>query len=229
MSSCEGEMRPLRTRVKVCGITTADDALCAQDAGADAIGVILVPSSPRYLGDRLHEIELIRRACGPFLTLVAVVQDLADLQAYPVELFDAVQYYENVHDHRPPARLRRILALRGASVAPGDPRLDGVSAVVLDTYHPRILGGTGQTGDWVLAKNLVQELSLPVVLAGGLTPANVAEAVETVQPYGVDVSSGVEVEAEPGRKDLEKLRRFIQAVQRADDRLSTPPQEEAHQ
>ena len=85
--------------------------------------------------------------------------------------------------------------------------------ILLDAYSPNALGGTGETFNWELAKQ-AKHLGLPIILAGGLTPENVGEAVATVRPYMVDVSSGVE--AEPGRKDHDKLRRFIRAVRAAD-------------
>jgi len=196
---------------------STEDAVCAQDAGADAIGIILVPGSPRYLGARLDEVEAIRRACGPFLTVVAVVQDIADIQAYPANLFDAVQYYESAQAHTLPPPKKRLLALRGAAITADDPKLDEVSGVVLDAYDAHMLGGTGRVADWSLAKQLVQQLPVPVILAGGLTPENVSDAVMTVRPYAVDVSSGVE--REPGKKHPEKVRSFIQAVRLADEKL----------
>ena len=90
-------------------------------------------------------------------------------------------------------------------------------AVLLDAYHPDKLGGAGATFDWVLARKAKDAFRKPIILAGGLTPENVGEAIAAVRPYAVDVSSGVE--SEPGRKDLGKLRAFIDAVRRADEEL----------
>ena len=92
-----------------------------------------------------------------------------------------------------------------------------VSAILLDTYHKDKLGGAGETFNWELAVEAKRRFSLPILLAGGLTPDNIEEAIATVQPYAVDVSSGVE--AEPGRKDHAKLRAFLRAVHKANERV----------
>jgi phosphoribosylanthranilate isomerase len=106
------------------------------------------------------------------------------------------------------------IASRGSIVADTDPK----EMILLDAYSPNALGGTGHTFNWELAKQ-AKHLGLPIILAGGLTPDNVADAVAVVRPYMVDVSSGVE--CEPGRKDHDKLRAFIRAVRQADLAMGT--------
>lgn len=208
--------------IKICGITRRQDAEVAMEAGADALGFVFEPRSPRHL---LHhpdwqawvgQLQGIRR--------VLVVADSANL---PAEwyLFDVLQHNlpegiapDVLQANLPPLPL--WLALR---IKPSDTP-ESVLAVmhafaplaerfVLDTHHPSLPGGTGKTHDWERARVLCASSPRPVLLAGGLTPENVADAIRQAQPDGVDVSSGVE--AAPGVKDAEKIRQFIRAVKRA--------------
>src|SRR6185437_7027858 len=132
-------------------------------------------------------------------------------------LVDAVQFYDWQADGFIPCGLRIIPAIRVSDAG----TLDSVAArrlkchaLLLDAYHPGKLGGSGETFNWELAVEAKRRFGKPIILAGGLTPDNVEEAIATVRPYAVDVSSGVE--AEPGRKDHAKLKAFLQAVRRAD-------------
>ncbi len=203
------------TRVKICGIRTLKDAHAAVAAGADAVGFVLWPKSRRYVDP--EEAARIARNLPPFVVRVGVFvnepPETVEEVAQHVGL-DAIQ----LHGDEPPevcARLRRrvIKAIRvrnahSLQLAASYP----VSALLLDTYLPDTYGGTGRTFDWSLAE-AIQHLDRPLILSGGLTPENVAEAIRRVRPYGVDVSSGVETD---GRKDPEKIRAFVAAVRRAD-------------
>jgi phosphoribosylanthranilate isomerase len=144
-----------------------------------------------------------------------VVQDFGSVDPRRVAAFDAFQYYEQSDE--PQVWQQRIHAVRlrdETSLDSLEELTVGASAILLDAYHPDKLGGAGITSDWNLAAEAVKRLSKPVILAGGLSPENVAEAIARVRPYAVDVSSGVE--SEPGRKDPEKVRRFIDAVREFD-------------
>jgi len=205
--------------VKVCGITHIDDALAAVRAGVDVLGFNRIPSSKRFLDDTgIVAIvrELRRRGTAPIC--VAVVADLAPARAAQLcaELgVDRVQ----LHGDEPAEDLAAIgrvafKAMRIAAAAdveratayPGSPLL-------VDAKVEGQLGGTGKSIDWPLVERLARSRAL--VLAGGLTPENVAAAVRVVRPWAVDVASGVEVPGDPRRKDHDKLRRFVEAARAA--------------
>jgi|SRR5579871_3119471 len=213
------------TRVKICGITNLEDARAAVDYGADALGFIFVPDTPRYVGN--SEWVNVVWEIPPFVSRVAVCRDATDLDRKYEGTFNAIQFYTPVADQTwhwygghsliYAARIRNedsldeiATALPQVSTVGGDLLID---ALLLDTYHKDKLGGAGETFNWELAVEAKRRFNLPIILAGGLTPDNVAEAIATVQPYAVDVSSGVE--AEPGRKDHAKLRAFLKAVRKA--------------
>jgi phosphoribosylanthranilate isomerase len=185
-------------RIKICGITRPEDAQYAEMEGADAIGVVLFSDSKRSVGpDRAREIF---DAVGPFTTTVAVThtrseKDLAEIIAlHP----NAIQLSHGfVFDTSPGPKLIRV-------VARGDPLPDNCDAVIVDESH-----GGGKQFDTGHAKETVKRSRVPVILAGGLTPENVASAIREVRPYAVDVASGVEVS--PGIKDHGKIRAFIAA------------------
>jgi phosphoribosylanthranilate isomerase len=210
------------TRIKICGITNSDDARAACEYGADALGFIFVPGTPRYVGDDLPRVRRLMHDVPPLVWRVGVF-DTPNADFSGVPELHAIQYYRSPahgwqsgafapYRHTPipikAFRVRDEESLKEIVTDTGPKEL-----ILLDAYSPNALGGTGHTFNWELAKR-AKRLGLPVVLAGGLTPDNVADAVAAVRPYMVDVSSGVE--AEPGRKDHEKLRRFIQAIRKAD-------------
>ncbi|MBI3912347.1 MAG: phosphoribosylanthranilate isomerase [Armatimonadetes bacterium] len=204
-------------RVKICGITNLDDALTATDAGADALGFNFVPAAPAARQITPEVAARIIARLPPFITCVGLVadQDLAPiLGTCPL---DALQYYGN----EPPEALRAlgvprvIKAFRvadEADITRIEPYIGSIAAALLDARVPGRLGGTGRAFPWELAV-AAQRYGVPIILAGGLTPANVAEAVRIARPYAVDVASGVE--AAPGHKDPEKVRAFIAAVRSA--------------
>jgi len=205
-----------RTRIKVCGITRVEDALIAADAGADAIGLVFYPDSPRHVSvDRAAE---ICAALPPFVTTVGLFVDaemglIGDVLARVS--IDLLQFHgaEAVADCERPGR-PYIKALRmRASV---DPRagIDGYPSalgMLLDTYRAGVPGGTGEVFDW---SQVPSDLKTPIILAGGLNPDNVCAAVERLRPWAVDVSGGVE--SAPGVKDAARIAGFVEAVRAAD-------------
>lgn len=191
------------TRVKICGLTNAEDAEFAADCGAHALGFVLEPSSPRFLAD-----PGFVRALRPYVLTVAVFGPAGPM---PEVGFEAVQWLGEPASSWP-AGLRRIQAVR---LRPGDDALQAIAgaqhadAIVLDGYSTAQYGGTGEQVNVDLARVCIDASTRPVILAGGLTPVNVAERISLLRPYGVDVSSGVE--SRPGKKDPAKVRDFIQA------------------
>ncbi|MDW8106326.1 MAG: phosphoribosylanthranilate isomerase [Armatimonadota bacterium] len=208
--------------VKICGLTSAADARAA--VGADALGFVFARSSPRYLprhSPNWHEwVSALHHA-----TRVLVLTAPEEL---PVQwrCFDALQWV-TLPDATPTPELLRWLPELPLWIAFRLPPTLAVGEVlrlmeqwtpyaerfVLDTYHPAQQGGTGLTHDWQRAAAICAAAPKPTVLAGGLTPENVASAIQAVRPAGVDVSSGVE--SAPGRKDPEKVRAFIHAAKTA--------------
>ena len=224
------------TRIKICGITNADDAQAAVDAGANALGFIRVPGGPRFVPEATL-VRIAYSALPPFVTPVFVVRNAREAADYPPG--GLIQFYEgdvtepvcaapDPETALPPAlagrsirafRIRDADSLREIADYPHKHR---VAAYLLDTFHDTKLGGGGQTFDWDLAveaRRLAGDV--PLILSGGLTPENVGEAVARVRPFAVDVSSGVE--AEPGRKDHDKIRAFVQAVRDADATETATP------
>jgi phosphoribosylanthranilate isomerase len=261
--------------VKICGLTNPDDAVCALDAGADALGFIFVRRSPRYLP--AHDPDW--QAWLPALqgaTRVLVVSDPAELPDGWERCFEVVQWVvsEPIPSMPTLQSLLRISFVEpppsGSPYTQGEPSLDSpreagepapvfgspheaggtlrkgaenpnlalwlalrfppectadailqtldawqpyAERFVLDTYHPTLLGGTGHTQDWLRAREVCARAPRPILLAGGLNPENVADAIRTARPAGVDVSSGVE--AAPGRKDPAKVRAFIRNAKTA--------------
>jgi phosphoribosylanthranilate isomerase len=193
-------------RIKICGITRVEDALLAAELGADALGVIAVPGTPRYVTP--ETVAQIRRALPPFLPLVVVAKTAEQAHGYPGDAFQLFEgpLIEGARCLRV-VRVRDAASLEEVATAATEP----VAGVLLDAYHEKALGGAGVTFDWNLALAAKARLAgKPLILAGGLTPENVAEAVRLVRPYAIDVSSGVE--ASPGKKDAQKLREFIAAA-----------------
>jgi phosphoribosylanthranilate isomerase len=234
------------TQIKICGITNVEDACCAASAGVQFLGFVFYPPSKRYVGlDRAAAIVgAVRRDFGlraPRFVGVFVDESEAQVRAaFQCARLDLVQ----LHGSESPAEVGRLSpfafkAIRprtlglaqavappycqAASVGPGGPQL------LVDAYHPELPGGTGLRANLTVARWLARRYRL--LLAGGLTPDTVAEAISYVQPWGVDVSSGVERCDGPqrvaGRKDHKRIRAFAQAVQVADAiRSSIGPEEQ---
>jgi phosphoribosylanthranilate isomerase len=212
--SCSGvlpwKMLEYPMRVKICGITNEADAAAAIEAGADALGFILYPKSPRYVEPK--KITAITAQLPPFVQRVAVTVDCNRAEIVAIEAQTSFDLWQ-LHGEETPAQCatlgkrRLIKALRLTSGQLPDITNYAVSAFLLDTPTANY-GGSGKPFDWNLAVQFKKMTSRPIILSGGLTPENVAEAVRIVQPYGVDVSSGVE--SSPGKKDHAKLKDFIQ-------------------
>ncbi|HOS44354.1 MAG TPA: phosphoribosylanthranilate isomerase, partial [Armatimonadota bacterium] len=198
---------PPRTRVKICGITHADDARLAVVLGADALGFLFYPPSPRAVTPAAA--RAIIAELPPFVTPVAVVVNEPPA-AVRALLADTGCRVAQLHGDEPPAYLDELgcpaiksLAIGGEADVPAVDAYRGARAILLDARVAGQRGGTGVSFDWRLAR-AARACGLPILLAGGLTPDNVAEAIAIAAPYAVDVSSGVE--RAPGRKDAEKLR-----------------------
>lgn len=201
-------------RVKICGITNTDDLQAAVRYGAHAVGFVLEPSSPRYVGDCGDLLDLLR-SVPPYVARVAVYAQLPEDDEHIWEEVDAVQYVQVSGTVHLPARVQRVQAVRLRTEEDVKSALalqSEVDALLVDAYHPHKMGGTGEQADWRLARLLREEAKIPVILAGGLTPDNVRNAIQQVMPYAVDVSSGVE--SAPGKKDHQKVKEFIANVQR---------------
>lgn len=207
-----------RVRIKMCGTTRQDDAVTAVKLGVDALGFIFYEKSPRSIDP--EEAKLIIEQLPPLITTVGV---FVDKKRKEVE--EIVQYcglgYAQLHGQETPKYCERLIRsaapcqvlkvlrvndhLHAEDIAPYN---DIVHGFLLDTYRKDAVGGTGETFDW----SLIGQLSLrrPYLLAGGLDPDNIEEALEAVRPYGVDVNSGLE--KSPGIKDHNLMREFIKKV-----------------
>ena len=197
-------------RIKICGITSVEDALAAVDAGADALGFVFA-ESPRRVTP-VQAAEIIRHV-PPFVTTVGLVVNDDPRPILEQCALDVIQYHGDELPEAVGACPRRaIKAFRvrePADLAQLEPFVGVCAAFLLDAYVPGIRGGTGERFPWDLAKE-AKRFGVPIIVAGGLTPENVAEAVRTTEPFGVDVSSGVE--SAPGRKDHAKIAAFIGSV-----------------
>jgi phosphoribosylanthranilate isomerase len=202
----------MRTRVKICGITRIEDALAAAKAGADAVGLVFYPPSPRYVP--AEQAAQIAQSLPPFVTTVGLFVN-ADAETIAEVMdqagIDLIQFHGNecadyCAQHKRPW-MRAIRVQEATNLAKEIEPFNAARGILLDAYRPGVPGGTGETFDWSC---IPQNLARRIVLAGGLAPDNVAQAVREVRPYAVDVSSGVEVA--PGIKDADKIARFIAAV-----------------
>jgi phosphoribosylanthranilate isomerase len=208
------------TRTKICGITREADLDAVVAAGADAVGVTAAVSvdTPREVS--VERAADLAAAVPPFVTSVLVT--MPDTVSRAVELVervepDAVQLHGNLGPDAVAAVGERVPAQVIAAVDATDADVtayaDAADALLVDSVDEQGGGGTGETHDWERTAALVAELDAPVILAGGLGPANVAEAVETVAPFAVDVASGVEREG--GVKDHDAVRQFVERAQSA--------------
>jgi phosphoribosylanthranilate isomerase len=215
MSSCQDYQRLMK--VKICGITNIDDAREAIEAGADMLGFNFYTKSPRYIApEKAREMAAQIRSDGQGPLLVGVfvnstldevrsILEIAQIDLAQLHGDEPVSVVEQLHG-------RGFKALRPTSeeeahidaewFAPYGPN---APVLLIDAYRKDQYGGTGHVADWSIATKLAQQY--PILLAGGLTPDNVAEAIRQVRPWGVDVASGVEVS--PGKKDVAKMRLFV--------------------
>ena len=204
-----------RTRIKICGITRVEDALAAAEAGADAVGLVFYPPSPRCV--TLRQAASIARALPPFVSTVALFVNAQQTQVRAV--MDAVRPgLLQFHGDEEPAECSRYAYpyIRAARMRPGldllnfKARFTDAQALLLDAYV-EAYGGGGEIFDWSL---IPKSADFPIVLSGGLHASNVGQAIAQVRPWAVDVSTGVELSK--GLKDASAMRRFVAAVRDAD-------------
>jgi phosphoribosylanthranilate isomerase len=201
----------MRTRVKVCGITRRQDAEIAIEMGADAIGLVFYKPSPRAV--TIAQAKSIIEQLPPFISVVALFVDAEAsfveqcIEQLPISLLqfhgdETVEYCEQFTlPYYKAIRMRNGIDLSDVCA-----KFVSANALLVDTFQEGVPGGTGKTFDW----SLVQSIDKPIILAGGLTSANVRTAIAQVKPYAVDVSGGVE--QQKGIKDPEKIRAFMQEV-----------------
>jgi len=217
-------------RVKICGITNRDDAMAALAAGADYLGFNLYPKSSRYIPpEKLREL-ILEIGEGTSQSSISNPQSLRFIGIFVNEtvqgITDILSFtglaYAQLHGDEPPEFLHQLTGKAFKAVRPADAEsardaasrfaplgLDDGPQLLIDAYDPAEYGGTGKKADWHVAAELAQRHPR-LMLAGGLTPANVAQAIRIARPWAVDVASGVEVS--PGRKDHDAMRAFIQAA-----------------
>lgn len=211
----------MRVRVKICGITRAEDAQRATELGADAVGMVFWNGSPRVLD--LARAASIRQCIAPFVATVAlfVNPDANEVR----RVLDAVapQWLQFHGDEEPSfcaqfgrPYLKAVKMRSGMDIAAEFSRYRDAGAMLLDSYDPIRVGGTGKVFDWSLFPGIERR---PLVLAGGLDANNVAKAISRLRPFAVDVSSGVE--SRPGVKDPAKMERFMKAVAAANAELAS--------
>lgn len=224
------------TQIKICGMTNLEDAQVAVEAGADFIGFIFYEPSPRYVAPEAVQ-EIIAQLSltvpeayetRPLFVGVFVneaVEKIRQIMDYC--RLDAIQ----LHGDESPEDViqfkgQAYKALRPKSHEEADalvekftpsPTANHLPSLLLDAYHPTLYGGTGHVTDWRMAANIARRS--PIMLAGSLTPTNVTEAIQAVEPWGVDVSSGVELSK--GKKDHRKVRAFVEAVKRLEHKAKS--------
>jgi phosphoribosylanthranilate isomerase len=207
------------TRVKICGITNVQDAQLAIEAGADLLGFIFYPKSPRYVtSEQVRKITSHIRSQSPISNILFVGVFVDERPANVIHTLDLCGLdLAQLHGAEPPEMVADLMAQGPGVIKAFRVRNGGTlnemqryqaTAYLLDAYVPGQPGGTGHRFDWSLA--LRAKAHGPIILAGGLTPDNVTQAVRAVRPWAVDISSGVE--ATPGRKDASKVRRFVAAA-----------------
>ncbi len=202
----------MRTRVKICGFTRVDDAVYAAHAGVDAIGLVFYPPSPRHV-DIDQAIKIVS-ALPAFVTVVALFVDEQEanirevLRHVPV---DCLQFHGN--ESAPACRIYNRRYIKAVSMQQNTNISElaayyyDAAGLLLDTYHPAAKGGTGHQFDWSL---IPEQCPLPLILAGGLDAHNARQAIQTVRPYALDISSGVETGK--GIKDRLKVSAFLKEV-----------------
>lgn len=202
----------MRTRVKICGITRIEDALAAVNHGADAIGLVFYAPSPRYV--TVEQAVAITKNLPPFVSIVALFVNPTLLEVKTVlsaVSVDLLQFHGDESEldcaQYGVPYLKAVRVKSDTNLIQYAQRYHLAKALLLDTYSDSAVGGTGQVFDWGL---IPKNMPLPVILAGGLTPENVADAIHQVQPYAVDVSGGVE--QSKGIKDSTKIAALMAAI-----------------
>jgi len=208
------------TRIKICGLTRAEDITAVVRGGADAIGLVFYEKSPRHV--TLQKAVELAATVPPFVSIVGLFVNAEPdfineiLQSVPLDLlqFHGDETPEYCRQFNKPY-IKAIRVKAGVDLVQCSSDYIDAKGLLLDAHVEGIPGGTGATFDWTL---IPQKLSLPVILSGGLDTQNLAQAIEQVSPYAVDVSSGVE--ATKGIKDADKIAAFINEVNRIDVQLS---------
>ena len=212
----------MRTRAKICGITRPQDIQAAVNAGVDAIGLVFFEPSPRYVHAELA--QQLARLIPPYVSIVglfvnATQEDIAQvLEQVPL---DVIQFHgdETAEQCQQIAQYNKRRWYKAIQVKPDATSSEiistiqqyqqaGASAMLLDAWHPELKGGTGHSFDW----SQFPKLDIPLILAGGLKPENIEDAIKMTQPYAVDVSGGVE--SAKAIKDQQLIEKFMQGVQR---------------
>ncbi|GAB2189428.1 phosphoribosylanthranilate isomerase [Sessilibacter sp. MAH2] len=199
-------------RVKICGLTNVEDALSAVELGADAIGLVFYPKSPRFVD--LNTAREIALKVGPFTTVVGLFVD-ASVDVINSTLEKVPLHLLQFHGDETPEYCAQFSRpyIKAFRMAPGlevEALMDkytGASGFLLDAYKPGVPGGTGQSFEW---QRFPRYCKYPLILAGGLNPDNVSGALASTEAYAVDVSGGVE--SSPGQKDVTKMMSFINSV-----------------
>lgn len=205
------------TQVKICGITRLADALVAIDLGAAALGFNFYSRSPRYIS--IRQASQILEKLPPFVSKIGVVVNFGsarDIRRLALALgLNGIQLHGN-EPSQMALTLKPLMVVKAFRVTESfkvtQLQHDPASAILLDGFEPGKFGGTGKTIDWSLARRASRFHR--IIISGGLTPANVGEAIRTAHPYAVDVASGVE--SQPGKKDYRKMRAFFASVVKAD-------------
>jgi len=201
-------------RTKICGITRLEDALAAAESGADAIGLVFYKKSPRYVSPEIA--ASIISQLPPFVTTVGLfvnepagqIQQVLDIVPLDLLQFHGSEVEPDCSRYNRPY-IKAIAMKPGLDVESVVNQYPGAQGILLDTYDVVLPGGTGKAFDW---NKVPQNLSKPIILAGGLTPENIRQAVDVVSPWAVDVSGGVE--ESKGKKDHRLIQAFIEGVHR---------------
>jgi phosphoribosylanthranilate isomerase len=210
-------------RVKICGITRPDQGVAIARLGATALGFICVPASPRYVapeqiravtealladdrGSRVERIGVFVNASLDEIQRTVAIAQLSGIQLHGTE---SPEFCQQLRQHLPQISLIKALRIKDAeAIAAIPPYFDCIDTLLLDAYHPHLWGGTGETLDWSMLQSF--RPPLPWLLAGGLTPDNLQAALTSLQPSGIDLSSGVE--NAPGDKNLAKVEQIFRAI-----------------
>ncbi len=204
-----------RTRIKFCGITRAEDLKVAVDLGVDAIGLVFCPASPRAIN--VQQACMLIDRCGPFITSVGLFmnQDAGTINSLIEQVpVDMLQFHGDESEQFCASfgvPYLKSVAMGGNGQAISESDYASASAILLDSNELGQPGGSGKQFDW---KN-IPDLKRPIILAGGLDPNNVSDAVKQVRPYAVDVSSGIE--SAKGIKEFNKMKDFVRSVRDADE------------
>lgn len=205
------------TKIKICGLTSLRDAFYACDMGADALGFVFA-KSPRRISS--HEAEQIIKKLPPYVSTVGVFVDEKPEDIMRIAFtchLTAIQLHGKENSKNllsyAPVKTIKAFQISGKDSLKAISSFPHADAFLLDTFVEGKAGGTGKTFNWAFARAAAKKYDTPVILAGGLTPRNVGDAVKKVKPYAVDVSSGVE--KSPGVKDPKKIKMFVSAVRKA--------------